>query len=901
MALLRARPDATDDADVSRLIERDAAQAALRTHFDEAVSGRGRFVVVRGEAGIGKTALLRSFLASAAADGVAILAGACDGVSTPQPFGPLDDMIDGFPEGDARNLRGLLDRSASRMEVGRWLLGRLGDEPHVVAIEDVHWADQATLELLAFLARRIEDLPAMIVVTVREDVAAEPSVVRILGSIASQSVTRQVRIEPLTRAGVARLVGDRGTSVEVDELFRLSAGNPFYVHEVLASGAVASASGENGENGRAAGLSARAIPLSVLDAVRARVAQLDDRGRRALEAAAIIGLRAEPWLLAAITGEDLTGIDDCLAVGLLIKSDGIAFRHELTRMVVLEDLPTIRGIALHRRALDALERDGARAGATIDAARLAYHAEGAADAAAVLRHAPAAGDRAKAMGANHEAVAQYERGLRFAGSADPGVRADLLLSLASVLFMTNHIPASYDAGIAAIAHLREIGDPVRLASALGTLATRTFSAGHSDEGWAFAREAALLTEDSGDIHEHALALCAIGRLGVGAGQTDETRAASRAALAMARRIGDLEVIAAALGSIGTFELVEGDEAGWADLEEAAEVGRQAGAAELVDRALANLSECAVSTGRLRLALRYVDEMELYSERSEIERCNADAGRSVIAFGLGDWAEAERLARSATSAARLDPIDRAAALSVLVRLAIRRGDESWRPARDEIVELDRRMASAQVRLPLAALDAERAWILGVVPHPSVRLAYDEACEAGDRAAIGDLGIWLWRLGAIVSIDDRAPNAYRLEVDGQAAEAAANWDEKEMPYQAALALAGSADPAEVRAAHAALIGLGATAVAARVAVRLRELGAAVPRGPRPTTRSNIAGLTEREAEIARLVAAGLSNAEIAEQLVLSPRTVGHHVSAILAKLDVPRRGSIAAAIGPAQSRT
>jgi len=893
MALIRARPAPTEDPDSSRLIERDAAQAALRTHLDEAVSGRGRFVVVRGEAGIGKTALLRSFLASAAADGVAILAGACDGVSTPQPFGPLDDMVDGFAADGTLQLRALLDRSASRMEVGRWLLARLGDEPHVVAIEDVHWADQATLELLAYLARRLEDLPAIVVVTVREDVAAEPSVVRILGSIASQSVTRQVRLEPLTRAGVARLVGDRGTTVEVDELFRLSAGNPFYVHEVLESGAVAAASGGNGGNARAAGLSAREIPVSVVDAVRARVAQLDDRGRRALEAAGILGLRAEPWLLAAISGEDLTGIDDCLAVGLLIKADGIAFRHELTRMVVLEDLPAIRGIALHRRALDALERDGARAGA-VDSARLAYHAEGAADAAAVLRHAPAAGDRAKAMGALHEAVAQYERALRFVGSADPIARADLLLSLASVLYMTNQIPASYEAGLAAIAHLRELGDRVRLASALATLATPTFSAGHPDEGWSFAREAALLTEDSGDTHEHAMALCAIGRLGIGAGQTDETRAASRAALAMARRIDDLEVITASLGSIGTFELMEGDDAGWAHLEESAEVGRWARLPELVDRALNNLSECAVGYGRLVLALRYLDEMELYSERSEIERCNADAGRSGIALGLGDWAEAERLARSATSAARLDPIDRAGALAVLVRLAMRRGDESWRPVHELIVEIDRRMASAQVRWPLAALDAERAWIHGEAPPPSVRLAYEEAIETGERAMIGDIGIWLWRSGAIGSIDERAHVGHVLEVAGQAADAAADWDEKEMPYHAALARAGSTDLADVRRAHAALVSLGATAVAARVALRLRELGATVPRGPRPTTRSNRAGLTEREAEIARLVAEGLSNAEIAERLVLSPRTVGHHVSAILAKLDVPRRGSIAAVI-------
>jgi DNA-binding CsgD family transcriptional regulator len=195
------------------------------------------------------------------------------------------------------------------------------------------------------------------------------------------------------------------------------------------------------------------------------------------------------------------------------------------------------------------------------------------------------------------------------------------------------------------------------------------------------------------------------------------------------------------------------------------------------------------------------------------------------------------------------------------------------------------------------EAEAAWIsddLGPIV-PRLRAAYAAACREGSRAAIGERGIWLWRAGAVSELDERAEEGYLLEVAGRAREAAAVWEQLSMPYEAALSLAGSSDAADVHQAYKELTRLGATAVAHKVGLRLRELGSPVPRGPRPTTRSNPHGLTEREWEIARLLALGLSNAEIADRLVVSPKTVGHHVSAVLGKLGVRRRAEVAAAIG------
>jgi ATP/maltotriose-dependent transcriptional regulator MalT len=854
-----------------QLIERAEALATLRQYVDEVATAVGRLVLIRGEAGIGKTSLLRAFVEDGPPE-INVVWGACDGVSTPQPYGPFEDMADALgPE-----FRRLLDSHAQRGALGRWLLSWMATGPmRVLVIEDVHWADQATLDLLAFLARRIESIPVLLLVTHRDGEGA-PSVDRILGDVATLSVLRQLPLEPLSRDGVERLVHDTG--VDARELHRITAGNPFYVHEVLD-----------------VGLSR--IPISVRDAVRARVAQLDDRGRRALQVAAVLGVRSEPWLLAAVAGEDILGIDDCLRIGLLTRADGVAFGHELTRMVVLEDAPVIHGIALHRRALAALEQAGVG-----DPARLAYHAEGAADRDAVLRHASAAGHRALAAGSHREAIAQFERALRFADGLAPDARAALLEALSQALYLIMHHPEAYQAATEAAALRRRAGDDLATASSLSFLAEVALRADHGPEAWNAAREAIALAEPMGDHRELAMAYATLGRLERSDGRNREGRANSEHALAIARRIEDAEVTAVALGTIGWIELDLADERGWADLGESARIGRELRLPYLVDRALYNLGMSALVWRRYELARAFFQQIQDYFRElwdARIDLYGIDSPMAEIDFVLGNWDAAIVRGHAALADTRRRSADRILAMTVLARIAIRR-DESGSQARlDELRSLVAGLEAVAEpvveRLALVA-EAEAAWISGDLGPmvPRLRAAYDAACNEGSRAAIGDLGLWLWRAGALSELDERAEEAYRLEVAGRARAAAAAWGQLSMPYEAALSLAGSSDAADVQRAHAELTRLGATAVAHKVALRLRELGRPVPRGARPKTRANPWGLTEREWEIARLLAQGLSNAEIADRLVVSPKTVGHHVSAVLAKLGVRRRAEVAAAM-------
>jgi DNA-binding NarL/FixJ family response regulator len=171
---------------------------------------------------------------------------------------------------------------------------------------------------------------------------------------------------------------------------------------------------------------------------------------------------------------------------------------------------------------------------------------------------------------------------------------------------------------------------------------------------------------------------------------------------------------------------------------------------------------------------------------------------------------------------------------------------------------------------------------------VALNYGNAWEVGEAAA------WLHRAGALEAVPERLARPYALELAGRHVDATEAWLELGNTFEAALCRSASDDPDQVLAAHGVVLALGATATAERIAVRLRHLGAIVPRGPRAATAAHPAGLTERESEIAQLMAAGLTNGEIARRLVISQKTVGHHASAVLAKLGVSRRASVASVL-------
>ena len=357
-----------------------------------------------GEAGVGKTALLERFQREL--PDARWCWGSCDGLFTPRPLGPLYDLADQL----GGELLDLCTRGADREELFRALLRQVsGPETNVVVVEDVHWADEATIDLLRFAGRRLREARLLLVVTYRDDDLAADDQLRIaLGELVRQRSTRRIGLAPLSAGAVRALA--RGSDLEAAALYRLTGGNPFYVTEVLQAGMAE-------------------VPDSARDAVLSRAAGLSANARQLLDVAALTGARVESRLLEAAAVSPPPAVDELLACGLL-AADGrfLRFRHEIARLAVEQAIPARRRAAIHGQILTALRSAGPP-----DDAQLAFHAEGADDAAAVLRYAPAAARRAAALGSHREAVAQFERALRFTAGTDEATVAGLYDELSDEL------------------------------------------------------------------------------------------------------------------------------------------------------------------------------------------------------------------------------------------------------------------------------------------------------------------------------------------------------------------------------------------------------------------------------------------------------------------------------------
>lgn len=383
-----------------KLLERDSFLAELDQRLHQAATEQGSLLFLGGEAGVGKTTLVQHFR-QRLGHSAHVFVGVCDPLSTPRPLGPLVDIADLLPGDVAR----LLAADASRDQVFRAFLAALnaGTGPLLVVFEDVHWADEATLDLLRFLGRRIGPTRAFLLATYREDEVGPTHPLRVaLGDLATVAAVRRLTLPALSERAVHTLA--EGSNLDPAELYRQTAGNPFFVTEVLAGGA-------------------SGIPATVRDAVLARAARLSAAGRSALEAAAVIGLRAESWLLTAVADADAEAVEECVTLGVLQPdAEAFLFRHELARQAILTTLSPQRAGVLHTRALVALIAAGS---GSAEPGRLAYHAEIAGDRRMVLEYASQAARRAVALRAHREAAAQFARALHCAADLPPADHAAL--------------------------------------------------------------------------------------------------------------------------------------------------------------------------------------------------------------------------------------------------------------------------------------------------------------------------------------------------------------------------------------------------------------------------------------------------------------------------------------------
>jgi predicted ATPase len=464
---------------MAQLVEREFAEQKLAEALASARQGVGRTVLAYGEAGIGKTSLIEAW--AQGSQDVRWLWGGCEALYSPRPLGPLFDMATGLDEASRR----LLTQEGGGAELFSAVLQQLQEpgRPTIMVIEDLHWADAATLDLVKFLARRIHRTAAVLVLTFRDDEVGESHPLRgVLGDLPPDALIR-IPLAPLSQAGVAVLA--RRASRPAEGLFAATGGNPFFVTEAI-----------RGEG----------LPASVRDAVLARATRQPPGVRAILELSSLVPGRIEAGLVDAILAPSSAEISSALSSGLLVAdARGYAFRHELARIAVEQALPAPLAAALHGRLLAALQ-SGVVGREGVAKARLVHHAAGANNSRAVLELAPQAAEEAVTHRAHREAASLYAIALSHAGGLPPRERAVLLEQRAYRCYMTDQLDEAISARLSALVIWRSLGEQEQEGRTLRWLSRLSWFIGRGADAERYADEAVRLLQSVPPGRELAWAL-----------------------------------------------------------------------------------------------------------------------------------------------------------------------------------------------------------------------------------------------------------------------------------------------------------------------------------------------------------------------------------------------------------
>ena len=855
-----------------KLLERDALLDRLEGLLRGVAGGTGHVALVGGEAGIGKTSLLGA-LTERCSD-VAVWWGSCDALQTPHPLAPLFDIARSVDVG----FRPMITADADRAALFEAVLAELQQARGAIllVVEDAHWADEATLDLLKFLGRRIDRTACLLVVSYRDDeIDATHPLRRLMGELPGRLMTR-LEIPRLSAAAVDSLA--RSALRAPRDIHAITQGNPLFVTELL----------RHGLDG---------VPRGVQDLVLARFARLGAKAQDIVRLVSIVPSRIERWLVDAVLAPHLDTLEECLNSGLLLASTStLAFRHELVRVAVEQSLSATLAQSLHVRVLEALERKG---DAQTSLARRVHHAARAGDAAAVLRLAPAAAGQARRRGAHKEAAAHLCSALEHGQLLADTERARLLDELSYEYYLTDRIADALVARASSQQLWRAAGDAIREGDALRWLSRLSWYNGQTGPAERHASRAIEVLETQPAGRELAMAYSNRSQLHMVAGESAQAQAWGSKALQLAAALGDRETEVHALNNIGTSKLDDGDAAGRGELERSLDLALGHGFEEHAARAFTNLSYNAVAAREYARAMPCLERGIAYCEEHDLDSWARymTAYRGEAWMALGEWDRAADDADAVLRTAHVAPITRVMALVVLGRIRARRGDPDSQRLLDEALQLAL-PAGGFLRIGcVTAARAEAAWLrgdVGAIAAMTRLFDWSRASQSSHlRWVSGEIAWWLHRAGALEAKPPFCPAPYALQIDGRWREAAAAWQQIGSPYEQAQAL-GAGDVDAQREALAQFERLGARLDAERMRRQLHAAGVrGLPRGQRASTQANPHELTSREIEVLRLLCEGLKNSQIAARLSRSVRTVDHHLAAVFAKLGVATRTEAVAA--------
>ncbi len=849
------------------LLERDGYLENLQQLYRRVSSGEGHTAFMMGEAGIGKTALINAFLKQIN-DKSNVYVGACDSLFTPTPLGPLYDI--------ARNLSHdfweLLRTETDRANIFTSLIQELDEAslPVVLVFEDVHWADEATLDLIKFLARRIVRLKCLFLLSFREDEVGLHHPLRlVMGELPHQSVTR-LHIEPLSEAVVHRLSEKAGYAGK--EVYRLTRGNPFYVNEILAS-------------------YSHGIPENIKDSVLSVFNRLDPAVKALWELIAVIPNRIENWLLKKVAPDDTQILETCFQKGILKADDHyIFFKHELFRIIIEESLSPPRRIWLNKQLLDILlaHRDP-----HIELARLVHHAKSARENDTVAKLALEAAPKAASLGAHTEAAEFYTTAITYASHLTPEEMARLHEAHAYECYLTNQILEAINSQKKALDLWRERQDKLKEGNALRFLSRLWWFQGNRKQSETFALEAIAVLENGFPTRERALAYSNLAQLKMLSDNVEQALHWGGKAIELAHKLEDQEILCHALNNVGTVCLTRPalHQKGGTDLHQSLSIAIAQGYQEHIARAYTNLGSCYVLTKQYDKGLTALEDGIAYCEERDLDSWTYYmlSWKARLYLEQGLWDKAASIAGDLLRNPRHPSIVRIGALVVLGKLLLRKGKDGALDLLKEATTLASSTLEVQRIVPVATALLEYRWIHGITDefNEIIELAGQLLQQQDNPWYISEFNYWKHKSTGKPAVKEEIVDPYKSELQGDWKKAAKLWQELGCPYELAMALSDGNEEGQ-KQALTILDELEASGTSERLKQKMRLSGIkSIPRGLRQSTRENPAHLTTRQIDVLHLLQEGLQNQEIADRLFISLKTVDHHISAILSKLAVNSR--------------